>query len=117
MTDTVYVYFIQQGFGAIKIGVSGDPDSRCIAMQTGTSKTLRVIARIPFTNRDEAFSMEKELHEKYIHLRLKGEWFKRGLLREMRIGRKRLIGGTGKNPHNGLMDIGVGAPHEVRAPD
>lgn len=99
---TTYVYFIQQGFGGIKIGVSDDPKARCAAMQTGTSKPLRIIAQFPFSSRSEAFAMEKTLHRGYAHLRTNGEWFKPGLLRELKVGGKRIIGGTKKRPHGGL---------------
>jgi predicted GIY-YIG superfamily endonuclease len=97
MTVT-YVYFIQQGYGAIKIGVSDDPDQRLLKLQTGTSRALRVIAKFPFSTRAAAFDMERDLHLKFCHLRLSGEWFKRRLLKELKIQGKRVIGGTSKNP-------------------
>ena len=96
-----YVYFIQQGFGGIKIGVSDDPASRCAHMQTGTSKPLRVLAQFPFESRSEAFAMERSLHTAYAHLRTNGEWFKPALLRELKVKGRRVIGGTHKNPVGG----------------
>ena len=97
-----YVYFIQQGFGGVKIGVSDDPDARCAQMQTGTSKPLRVIARFPIEGRAAAFSLERELHVKFAHLRTSGEWFKPAVLRELKVGGRRLIGGTKRNPAGGV---------------
>jgi hypothetical protein len=67
-------------------------------MQTGTSKRLRVIAKFPCSDRNEAFSIERELHEKYERFRGRGEWFKPAILRAMKCGQKRIIGGTHKNP-------------------
>lgn len=101
MSKTTYVYFIQQGFGGIKIGVSDDPQSRCATLQTGTSKRLRIIAQFPFESRSEAFAMEHALHSAYAHLRTNGEWFKPGLLRELKVRGRRVIGGTHKNPTGG----------------
>jgi len=96
-----YVYFIQQGYGSIKIGVSHDVAGRCAQMQTGTSKRLRVIAQFPFHSRSDAFAMERSLHAAYAHLRTNGEWFKPALLRELKVKGRRVIGGTKKNPVGG----------------
>jgi hypothetical protein len=99
-----YVYFIQQGRGSIKIGVSEDPDRRLKELQTGTSRQLRLIAKLCLPNRAAAFDLEKELHIAYGYLRGSGEWFKPAILRQMRMnlgdgrGKRRLIGGTHKNP-------------------
>lgn len=94
-----YVYFIQCGFGSVKIGVSDDPDERCATLQTGSQKPLRVIARFPMQNKAEAYAMERALHERLAPWRMKGEWFRKAILRELRgPGRKRLIGGTARNP-------------------
>lgn len=96
-----YVYFIQQGYGNIKIGVSHDPQARCAQMQTGSAKVLRVLIQFPFESRAEAFAMEKSLHAAYAHLRVNGEWFKRALLRELKVRGRRVVGGTYKNPTGG----------------
>jgi hypothetical protein len=104
-----YVYFIQQGYGGIKVGVSDDPGARCAHMQTGTSKRLRVLARFPFASRAEAFEMERSLHAKFAHLRTSGEWFKPALLRELKVGGRRLIGGTKRNPTGGLAGAAIEA--------
>ena len=78
-----YVYFIQRGYGAIKIGVSYNPEARCKCLQTADYKILHVIAKFPMSSRKEAFNMEKELHEKFFKYRLKnGEWFKKGIINE-----------------------------------
>lgn len=83
MKMITYVYFIQRGYGAIKIGVSNDPEERCRQLQTADYKILHVIAKFPMPSRQAAFTMEKELHEKLSNYRLKnGEWFKRGIVNE-----------------------------------
>ena len=95
---TTYVYFIQMGYSFIKIGVSRDPEGRLRNLQTGSAKPLKLIATLPFGDRNEAFIMEKFLHDKFAHLALAGEWFKRCILRELRVKGKRVIKGTYKNP-------------------
>jgi predicted GIY-YIG superfamily endonuclease len=93
-----YVYLIQNGRSHIKIGVSANPVDRMRELQTASSKPLRLLASFPFKSREEAFGVEQELHKKFNHLLISGEWFKRCLIREMRAGGKRIIGGTYKDP-------------------
>jgi predicted GIY-YIG superfamily endonuclease len=89
-----YVYLIQRGYGAIKIGVSDNPESRLKQLQTGAQERLRLIAKFPSNSRTEAFNLEKDLHDKLAHHRLKGEWFHRRILREMKVEGRRVIGGS-----------------------
>ena len=81
---TTYVYLIQKGYGSIKIGVSDNPEGRLGELQTGNHGQLFLIAKFPLASRAEAFLMEKELHEKFKEYRLKGEWFKKGILRKFK---------------------------------
>lgn len=69
---TGYVYFIQ-GLcgGAIKIGYSKNPTSRLKELQTGYPDTLTILYMLRGSGQVENF-----LHNKFEHLRLKGEWFK-----------------------------------------
>jgi hypothetical protein len=79
--------------------MSSDPEKRLKTLQTGAHKKLRLIARFPFQCRQEAHTVEQEIHRKFSHLRLsQGEWFKRTILKEMKQGRKRVIGGSYENP-------------------
>jgi len=71
-SEPAWVYFIGQDYDTpIKIGVSVDPDERLNGIQTGHPERLSVLARIPGTQQTEA-----ELHRKFAHLRMQGEWFK-----------------------------------------
>ena len=79
-----YVYFIQKGYGSIKIGVADDPDGRLKQLQTGNHGELFVIAKFPFQSREEALSMEKELHGKFSNDRMSGEWFHKRILRKFK---------------------------------
>ncbi len=67
------VYFIQAvGGGPIKIGLTDDPTGRLLSLSTAHPEPLRFLALIP-----EADSQrERELHKRFAHLRLRGEWFR-----------------------------------------
>lgn len=66
------VYFIQPvGGGRIKIGVSGSPESRLAMLQTGSPVDLRIVGLIP----DAEPGTEPDLHARFAHLRVRGEWF------------------------------------------
>lgn len=66
------VYFIQAGdAGPIKIGVTrGCPLDRMANLQTGCPEALKLVAHASGTADDE-----RELHKRFAHLRLRGEWF------------------------------------------
>lgn len=67
-----FVYFIQSGAGPIKIGFTvGDPIDRMKTLQTGSPKTLRLLAAIKATPQ-----MERFLHKALRRHRLRGEWFR-----------------------------------------
>lgn len=66
------IYFIQAGdAGPIKIGfTSGCPLDRMANLQTGSPDELRLVAHARGTQEDE-----RELHKRFAHLRMRGEWF------------------------------------------
>ena len=66
------VYAIQAGSGPIKIGyTSGDAyASRIVKMQVDNAEPLRVVRLF---EGDRA--LEAELHQRFRHLRVRGEWF------------------------------------------
>ena len=79
-----YVYMIQKGYGSIKIGVAQNPELRLKTLQTGNHGELFLIAKFPCTGRAEAYLLEADLHKRFSNFRLKGEWFKKGILRELK---------------------------------
>ena len=91
-----YVYFIQQGYGAIKIGISESPEKRLNQMQIGNAKRLRILATMTFFDRKEAETMERELHVKLDSYHMRGEWFNRRMIRDRAM--KKIFKGTLKNP-------------------
>lgn len=67
------VYFIQAESGPIKIGTTNSLFQRLSAIQTGNHENLKIIGAL--TGDDQS---EKEHHEKFAHLRIRGEWFRPG---------------------------------------
>jgi hypothetical protein len=53
-----------------KIGYSSNPDARLKQLQTGNPYSLDLITSI-----QGDISLERELHKKFNHLKLQGEWF------------------------------------------
>lgn len=66
-----HVYFIQaEESQRIKIGFSENPIQRLASLSTSSSESLALLASFPATMADE-----RELHKKFAHLRIRGEWF------------------------------------------
>lgn len=66
------VYFIQgETNPLIKIGIASDLNSRLSGIQTGNPDRLKVLATIPGGKEEE-----KIIHNKFSHLRIRGEWYK-----------------------------------------
>ena len=66
------VYFIEsKAAGLIKIGRSVNPVSRFNAIRTMSPDKLVLLGYLP-----EEVATENELHKKFAHLRMHGEWFK-----------------------------------------
>lgn len=66
-----FVYFIDDGRGAIKIGWAKDPSVRLAQLQTGSPVRLRLLGIVPGVK-----SLERDVHRRFGGLRLHGEWFK-----------------------------------------
>ena len=72
-----YVYFIlDEKSKAIKIGKANNIDERLSGLQTGNPNSLKLIHSITCKNEDHSFVKEKQLHKKFEHLQMTGEWFK-----------------------------------------
>jgi hypothetical protein len=59
----------------VKIGKADDVMDRFSGLQTSNPNKLRIAAILECRNSNHALSVEGELHKKYTHLRLRGEWF------------------------------------------
>jgi hypothetical protein len=72
--DNWTIYFVQSGDGGpIKIGRTRDnPLSRMDALQCGHPYTLRLLAVISHCKA----SVESDLHRRFYHLHVRGEWFR-----------------------------------------
>lgn len=77
----MYVYFIATrnrtngGRLVVKIGKAGDPRERLSDLQVGNHEQLRLIAKIPCRNDEQAYRTEKYVHRFFRKKRLHGEWF------------------------------------------
>jgi hypothetical protein len=72
-----YVYAILDSVNnCLKIGKANNIGSRMVDLQIGNPTELKLIATIPCLSENHAFSVESELHRRYSHLYIRGEWFK-----------------------------------------
>ena len=68
----IYLYLIQNPItNDLKIGISNEPQRRIEELQNTNGRQLNLLYTIPGKS-----ELEKSLHTKFSHLRLKGEWFK-----------------------------------------
>ena len=70
------VYFVRSDSptGEIKIGQSTFPQDRVRNLQTAHPFLLEIVGLVP----EGGEELERELHERFDHLRLRGEWFRPG---------------------------------------
>ena len=72
-----YVYFILDTISnAIKIGKANDIHERLSGLQTGNPNELLVLHYDKCDSAETAFNLERKYHNKFNHLRVRGEWFK-----------------------------------------
>lgn len=71
-----YVYFINDGIGHMKIGVSDDPDRRIKELQTGNANKLELYYLLCVDSMDEAYEVEAILHNNFAADHMYGEWFR-----------------------------------------
>lgn len=69
------IYFIRDGEGHIKIGMTEDIKKRMRALAYSTGKELTLYAKIDTPSRFKAAQLEKELHEQFKESNYQGEWF------------------------------------------
>ena len=74
-TPDSFVYFINDGTNAIKIGVAERPWDRLTNMQVGTPNKLKCIYLIPCKGRNSAYTVETLLHNNFEDFLIRGEWF------------------------------------------
>ena len=76
-SKTKFIYFIlNKENNAVKIGRAKDVEKRLKSLQTANCQELTLIKTIRVNGNKEARELEKNLHQKYNHLKLSGEWFK-----------------------------------------
>lgn len=65
------IYFIQSASGPIKIGFTQSVPKRFQTLQTSSSEKLFLLAEINGNK-----TLERDIHNRFVHLKLNGEWFK-----------------------------------------
>lgn len=66
------IYFVQAASGPIKIGfTTKTPESRLSELQVGSFEELTLMGAMPGSQRQEL-----EIHRRFEHLRIRGEWFR-----------------------------------------
>lgn len=70
------VYVITDGCGCIKVGISDNPMSRLLTMQTGNPHDLTLMFRsVEYAFRD-ALDLERIVHAQLDEYAARGEWFR-----------------------------------------
>jgi len=70
------VYFVRaKEMGLIKIGVANTARERLVSLQVDSPDHLELLGVIECRNRG---ALEKQIHQRFAHLRVKGEWFRPG---------------------------------------
>jgi hypothetical protein len=72
-----FIYFVlNRDSDAIKIGRAKDIDRRIKSLQTASPTQLELIKTIQVHGSKEVQAKERELHQKFEHLHINGEWFR-----------------------------------------
>jgi hypothetical protein len=72
-----FIYFVlNRDSDAIKIGRAKDIDRRLKSLQTASPAQLELIKTIQVHGSKEVQAKERELHQKFEHLHINGEWFR-----------------------------------------
>ena len=77
----MYIYFIgansvEGNLEAIKIGKANNPSERLSQIQSSTHLNLELMGCRKYKSSEDALNAEKYYHEKFGHIRIRGEWFK-----------------------------------------
>jgi len=64
------IYFLQNG-ATVKIGYAADANLRTDYLQTGSPHNMEVLGTI-----EGGYEDENELHRRFAHLHIRGEWFR-----------------------------------------
>lgn len=67
---------------AVKIGVTEDVTQRIASMQTGQFCEMKLILAWEVESRKKCFYSESVLHEHYQKKRIRGEWFRVGIMKD-----------------------------------
>lgn len=83
----MYVYAIKEEGGAIKLGISKNPEERLKQLQVGNSRKLTLVAKRKAENR---FNDERSLHMQHDIDKIRSEWFDAGAIDVWNMSDERL---------------------------
>lgn len=69
-----FLYLAERG-PLLKIGVSGDPQTRIASLSTGSGVPVVLVATRRFRERAAAMKAERQAHDRFAEHRVLGEWF------------------------------------------
>ena len=83
-----YVYFIAELSNVklvhrVKIGVATNPQKRLAVLQTGNSRQLCLLFTIGPMSKSQAYGVEQHLHNEFCRCQIRGEWFRKQVLRKV----------------------------------
>lgn len=79
-----YLYGIECGTDAIKLGISQDPSKRLESLQVANHQWLTLAFQIMVANRkDKAEAIEARIHDQFSLYHIRGEWFRFGITKRI----------------------------------
>lgn len=73
-----FVYVIEDAGGMTKVGVSTDPESRLLTLQTANPSRISIHFTLPCINSRLAYKIENKAHSILLDQKANGEWFSCG---------------------------------------
>lgn len=71
-----HIYVISESpDGPVKIGISGNPNTRRCELQMGNNRTLALMYVSPALPRNDVIAIERDIHASFSNQRIAGEWF------------------------------------------
>ena len=71
--QALYVMQAEDGSGPVKVGISGDPNARCVGVSAAADIKMRLVHCTPPVK--NARTAERAAHSRLAKHRLQGEWF------------------------------------------
>jgi hypothetical protein len=96
--------------GAVKIGITSNPNARILQLQTGHPERLLLVHSFGFPDRWQASSIERAVMEVAADHRLSGEWFDIPWTRAVLIGAVNSVTRFAEQKHVSFEDMVAAEP-------